>query len=1060
LLAQHTPHDVSGFFLRRPIFAGVISAIILTVGLIAIPGLPIAQFPQIAPPQINLSATYPGANATQVEAAVTTPIEEAINGSQGLRYISSLSGDDGTVSMSATFDLDRDINSAATDVLVAIQQANGSLPSVVKTEGVTVNKSVGSFLMIATLTSTDGRYDPLFLSNYASLQVVDPLKRIPGVGQITIFGQRQYAMRLWLDPKKLADNGLATSDVANALGSQNVQVPSGAFGSEPSIPGQPYYLSVDVLGQLQSAGEFDEIILRTTPSGGIIRLKDVGRAELGSDQYASVAELDDRPTIGIGIQQTPGANALSVSAAVTAKLRELALRFPPGVRWDLPSDTTDFVRESIREVTITLSIAILLVVLVIYLFLQDWRTTLIPAITIPVSLVGTFGFVSALHFSINTLTLFGLTLATGLVVDDAIVVIENIARLMQAHPERSPFENAREAMREITGAVVATSLVLLAVFVPVGFFPGTTGQLYKQFALTIACSVSISLVIALTLTPALSVMLVRGDPHRSGRLFGTINRAIAATRATYARLLLWIVGARNLVAAGFAVSLVVTVLVFVFTPTGFLPDEDLGYFFVSIQAPQGTPLWREQQIGREVEKIVRREPAIRFVFNISGRGIGGSGNATNLGFVVIRLKPWSERSSANAQLPNILADLKAPLAQVRGARLLAFGPPSVQGLGAVGGFQYELEDRSFGSISALDEVAKDLIAKANASGAVTNASTTYSAIAPHLEITVDRRKAEAAGVNVGDVFAALQTDIGSYYVNDFTYLDRTYHVYMQGDAPFREQISDLDKVYVRSSSGVATPVSQFLTYTQHPSAPIITHFDLFRNIEITGSTPPGVGTGQSIQEMENLSQDLPHAYAHDWSGIALEQITGGSQAGLIFALGVLFVFFVLAAQYESVTEPFIILLATPVAILGALVALHLRAISSDVYAQVGYVMLIGLASKNAILIVEFSNQLRRRGMSAEDAVMHAAETRLRPILMTSIAFIFGIAPLVWATGAGAASRHSLGTAIFGGMIVSTALNLIIIPALYLIVAGFDKRFDHHADDRPAAPVPKPEAVPV
>ena len=1042
---------MSGFFLRRPIFAAVISAIILTVGIVAIPGLPIAQFPQITPPQINLSATYPGANATQVEAAVTTPLEEAINGSQGLRYISSQSGDDGSLSLSATFDLGRDVDAAATDVLVAIQQANGTLPSVVKTEGVTVNKSVGSFLMIVSLTSSDNRYDPIFLSNYASLQVVDPLKRIPGVGQIAIFGQRQYAMRLWLDPKRLADNGLATSDVAAALAAQNVQVPSGAFGSEPSLPGHPYYLSVDVLGQLQDARQFERIVLRTTPSGGVIRLRDVGRAELGADSYTSVSALNDRPTIGLGIQQSPGANALAVSSAVRAEMAELSKRFPAGVGWDLPSDTTDFVRESIHEVLVTLAIAILLVVIVIYLFLQDWRTTLIPAITIPVSLVGTFGLVSALHFSINTLTLFGLTLATGLVVDDAIVVIENIARFIQDHPERSAYDNAREAMSEITGAVVATSLVLLAVFVPVGFFPGTTGELYKQFALTIACSISISLVVALTLTPALSVAFIRAERKRSSRFFEPVNRAIGATRAGYARLLGWIVKARYVVAAGFVVALGVTALVFGLTPTGFLPDEDLGYFFVSIQAPQGTPLWREQQIGLAVEKIVRGEPGVRFVFDISGRGVGGSGNGTNLGFVVVRLQPWSERTAANAQLPGILAHIRPLLTHVEGAQILAFGPPAVQGLGSVGGFQYELEDRGNGSIEDLDREANDLIAKANASGVVTNANTTYSALAPHLELTVDRRKAEGAGVNVADIFSALQTDIGSSYVNDFTYLNRTYHVYIQGDAQYRSRFEDLDRVYVRSASGAVTPVSQFVTFTQRPSAPIITHYDLFRNIEITGSTPPGVGAGQSLAQMEKLSSDLPRGYAHDWSGIALEEIRGGGQAALIFGLGLLFVFFVLAAQYESVTEPFIILLATPLAILGALVALHLRSLSSDVYAQVGFVMLIGLASKNAILIVEFANQLRRQGMSAADAVVHAAETRLRPILMTSIAFIFGIVPLVWATGAGAASRHSLGTAIFGGMIVSTILNLAIIPALYLIVAGFDSRFEHHEAKGEGAP---------
>ncbi len=1035
---------MSGFFLRRPIFAAVISAVLLTIGLVALPQLPVAQFPQITPPQINIQASYPGANAQQVETAVTTPIEEAINGAAGLRYVTSQSGDDGSCSITATFDLGRNVDAAATDILVAIQQANGVLPAVVKTQGVSVNKTVGSYLMIVALTTSGSRYDPVFLSNYASLQIVDPLKRIAGVGQVTIFGQRQYAMRLWLDPKKLADNGLGTADVAAALNAQNVQVPSGAFGSEPSLPGQPYFLSVDVKGQLTTPAEFEDIVLRTTPGGGVIRLRDVGRAQFGAENYTSLSKLNGSPTIGLGIQQTPSANALAVSEAVRARMTELAKRFPPGIGWALPSDTTDFVRESIREVLVTLAIAIVLVVLVIYLFLQDWRTTLIPAITIPVSLVGTFGLVAALHFSINTLTLFGLTLATGLVVDDAIVVIENIARFIQTGGRRSPYESATLAMKEITGAVVATSLVLLAVFIPVGFFPGTTGELYKQFALTIACSISISLVVALTLTPALSVLLISPHAERRPPMFVAVNRSIDAVRSGYARLLRWVVRGRGGVAAAVAAARAGTVLVYVTTPTGFLPDEDLGYFFVSVQAPQGTPLWREQQLLHRAQDVVAALPGIRYVFNVSGRGVGGSGNGTNLGFIVVRLKPWSERTSPDTQLSALLGTIRPRLAQIPGAQMLAFGPPAVQGLGSVGGFQYELEGVGDDSISALSATAQTVIAQANAGGLVSNANTTYSARAPHLEISVDRRKAQSAGVNVGDVFNALQTDIGSEYINDFTYHNRTYHVYMQGDAPNRSRVSDLDKVFVRTSSGLTTPVSAFISMTQQTSAPIITHFNLFRNIEITGSTPLGVGTGQSLAAMERISQGLPRAYAHDWAGIALEELQGGGQSALIFGLGLLFVFFVLAAQYESVTEPFIILLGTPVAILGALVGIHLRALSSDVYAQVGYVMLIGLASKNAILIVEFANQLRRQGMSAEDAVTFAAETRLRPILMTSFAFIFGIAPLVWATGAGAASRHSLGTAIFGGMVVSTVLNLVIIPALYLIVARFDGRFTHQS----------------
>ncbi len=1031
--------SLSGFFLSRPIFAAVCSAVILTVGIVAIPGLPIAQFPQITPPTINVQATYPGANALQVESAVTTPIEEAINGSQGLRYVTSQSGDDGSSSITATFGLDRDINAAATDVLVAIQQANGTLPSVVKTQGVTVSKTVGSILLAVVLTSDNDRYDPIYLSNYAQLQLVDPLKRVPGVGQITIFGQRNYAMRLWLDPKRLADNGLTPTSVSTALTSQNVQVPAGAFGSEPSVPGQPYYLTVVVNGQLSQPAEFDDVVLRTTPGGGIVRLRDVGHAELGADNYTSVATLNGQTTIGLGIQQTPDANALAVSSAVVSEMGELEKRFPPGMHWNLAVDQTDFVRESIREVLVTLAIAILLVVLVIYIFLQDWRTTLIPAITIPISIVGTFGLVSALHFSINTLTLFGLTLATGLVVDDAIVVIENIARFIQGSREQKPLEAASEAMREITGAVVASSLVLLAVFVPVGFFPGTTGELYKQFAITIACSIAISLFVSLTLTPALSLLLTKPEAEEPPKIFRPINRAIDWTRDSYGKLVYRIIQFRFLVIGGFVLGLIVTGLLYVATPTGFLPDEDLGYFYITIQAPQGTPLEKERAIGRQVEAVVNRVPGARFIFDINGRGIGGSGNGTNLGFVIVRLQTWSDRKTEESQLNGILANIRPQLGKIAGGQVLAFNPPAVQGLGNVGGFQYELEDTQNGSLDDLTRTARGLIEQANASGTITNANTTFSAGAPHYVISVDRRKAESAGVNVGDVFGALQTDLGSTYINDFAYGNRTYHVYMQGDAPFRSQLSDLDKVFVRSSSGVNTPVSQFITATQTTSAPIITHFNLNRNIELTGAAPPGIGTGQTLSEMASLSQHLPGRYKYEWAGISLEQLTGAGQSGLIFALGLLFVFFVLAAQYESLSEPFIILLATPLAILGALVFLHVRGIASDIYAQVGYVMLIGLASKNAILIVEFANQQREAGHSIEEAVVRAATIRLRPILMTSFAFILGIAPLVIASGAGAASRHSLGTAVFGGMIVSTFLNLVVIPAFYVVVANLGKR---------------------
>jgi HAE1 family hydrophobic/amphiphilic exporter-1 len=1034
---------MSSFFLSRPIFAAVLSAVILTIGIAAIPGLPISQFPQIAPPTIVVSSSYPGANAEEVESAVTTPIEEAINGSQGLNYITSTSGDDGSSTITATFNLSRDIDKAATDVLVAIQTASGEIPAVVKTEGVTVSKTLGSLLMSVSLFSDNPKYDPVFLSNYASLQVVDPLKRISGVGTVTIFGQRTYAMRIWLDPKKLSDNGLTTGEVESALLAQNVQVPAGAFGQEPTPKGQPYYISVLVAGQLATAQQFENVILRSTAQGGYVRIRDVGYAQLGADSYTSSSLRNGKLNIGLGIQQLPSANALQVSAAVLKEMSVLGQRFPPGVHWGLNFDTTDFVRESIREVVVTLLFSILLVVLVIFIFLQDWRTTLIPAITIPVSLVGTFGLISALGFSINTLTLFGLTLATGLVVDDAIVVIENITRFMSLREDGDKRAAAQGAMKEITGAVVATSLVLLAVFIPVGFFPGTTGELYKQFALTIASSIAISLFVALTLTPALSVLLIPAgaEAEKGGFIFGPINRAIAAARRTYEKFLNAILPFKWIVALIFVASLALTLFVFTSTPTGFLPDEDQGIIYVTIQLPEGSSLEQEEAVGKRVDTIARKMPGVALVFDISGRGPGTTGNGTNLGFVVLRLAPWSARTAPSEQVSGIIAALRPKLAAIPSAQVLAFNPPAVQGIGSLGGFQYELEDPGNGGFGPLTATATKLIDAANRSGHVVAANTTFAESAPHYVITVDRDKAEAAGVNVGTIFDALQSQIGSEYINDFTYGNRVYHVYIQAAANDRSRFEDLQKIFVQSSTGQATPITSFINTSFVTSPPIVTHYNLFRDIEITGQTPAGQGSGQSLGEMERLSNTILGPFAHEWSGISLEQIQGGGAAALIFGLGLLFVFFVLAAQYESLSEPFIILLATPVAILGALVGLQLRGISSDVYAQVGYVLLIGLASKNAILIVEFANQLREQGLGAVEAVTRAAETRLRPILMTSFAFILGIVPLVFASGAGAASRHSLGTAVFGGMLVSTVLNLGIIPALYIIVAQFDRSHD-------------------
>jgi len=1040
------------FFLTRPIFAAVLSAMILTAGLVALPRLPIAQFPQIAPPTIVITANYPGANATQIESEVTTPIEEAVNGAQGLRYISSVSGDDGTATITCTFALDRDINAAAADVLIAVQQANGALPAAVKMTGVTVSKTLGSFLLVASLYSDNDRYDPIFMSNYASLQVIDPLKRVSGVGTIAIFGQRTYAMRLWLDPKKLADNGLTASDVVTALQAQNVQVPAGAFGQEPSSSGQPYYMSIVPNGQLADAGAFDKLILKSTADGGYVRLSDVGYAQLGAQNYTSVTSRNGQQTIGLAVQQLPGGNALAVSKGVIDRMNVLAERFPPGLHWSMTYNTTDFVSASISEVVTTLAIAIVLVVIVIYLFLQDWRTTLVPLITIPISLIGTFALMGVFGFSINTLTLFGLTLATGLVVDDAIVVIENIARFIQeGKGERSNLDYAAEAMREISGAVVATSLVLLAVFVPVGFFPGTTGELYKQFALTIACSVSISLFVALTLTPTLSLRLLRPNPRKPGGLFRPINAAIDGIRAGYRRVLPTLTAGRRIVAVVFLVFVGATAFLYKTIPSGFLPDEDLGYFFVTLQMPQGTTLPQERAKAEQIDAIMSKIPGMLIVFDIGGRGLGGSGNGGNVGFIVGRLKPWDERKAPGEHLSSILATLQPKLAAIPNAQIFAFSPPAVQGIGSVGGFQFELEDPTNVGLPSLSREATRLIAAANASGNVLRANTTFTNDAPHTIVDVDRSKVVSSGLSLSDVFSAMQVYLGSQYVNDFAYNNRAYQVYVQAQSSYRMTPADLDRIFVRNAkTGAITPVSTYVHLHQQTSPSVITHYNINRNIEITGQTPPGKGSGEALAEMQRL--DANGKFPFEWSGISLEQVQGGGASVALFALGLLFVFFVLAAQYESLIDPLVILLSIPLALFGALLFLRVTGIASDVYAQVGYVMLIGLAAKNAILIVEFANQLRKEGHSAEEAVQIAAQTRLRPILMTSFAFILGIFPLVIATGAGAASRHSLGTAVFGGMLISTVLNLFIVPPLYLIAARFDRQGDasHAVSSAPAA----------
>jgi hydrophobic/amphiphilic exporter-1 (mainly G- bacteria), HAE1 family len=1030
------------FFIRRPIFAAVCSILITLVGILAIPPLPIAQYPDLAPPQVTVTSTYVGASSDVVEAAVTIPLEQELNGVEGMRYISSTSGNDGVSTITITFEPSRDIDVAAVDVQNRVSRASARLPALVNQTGIVVNKASSQILMGMGLFSPDGRYDSKFISNYADVNLKDALKRIRGVGEVRIFGERRFSMRLWLDPTELARRQLTAQDVTRALQEQNLQVAAGQVGQPPSNANQPYQIAVRARGRLVEAEEFGEIVVQRSPDGQIVRIKDVGRTELGAENYGQFMRFNGRNAVGIGIFQLPTANALDVRDAVVAEMERLSKQFPPGLEYLPGTDTTLAVRASINEVAVTLTEAILLVILVIFAFLHGWRSVLITALTLPVSLLGTFAFVNLFGFSINTLTLFGLTLATGLVVDDAIVVIENIERLMD-QKKLSALEAARASMREVTGAVIAISIVLIAVFVPVSFFPGTTGAIYRQFALTIAASVAISTFCALTLTPALSALLLRHHTGQKWVVFRKIERALDALRDGYGRLLGRLLRHPIAILVGFVIALGGTIALFRAAPTGFIPDEDQGYLIVSIQGPEGMSLAETEKTMIQVEKVLMAQPEMRAMF--APGGFSFQGNGPNIGMIFALLKPWDERKSKEQSVQAVIERIRRPLSAIGSARVLPFLPPSIRGVGQIGGFQFMLEDRSgTRSLDELSATVDALIARSAQEPKLRGVFSTFTASTPLLDVEVDRQKAKALGVSIDQIFSTLQLYMGSQYVNDFNYASRTYRVYVQADKQFRDTPEDIGAFYVRNEGGQMIPLEGLVRVTPTTSAQNIRHYNLFRSAEINGAPAPGLSSGEALDAMERLAAaNLPEGMSTEWTGASLEQKESGGQTVVIFALGLVFVFLVLAAQYESFVLPFVIILSVPLAILGALGLQLSRGYANDVFCQVGLVMLIGLSSKNAILIVEFAEQLREQGKSAVEAAILAATTRLRPILMTSIAFLLGVVPLMLAGGAGAAARNSLGTTVFGGMLVSTAVNLIVIPSLYVLVTRL-RRAKHPA----------------
>ena len=982
------------FFIRRPVFATVCALLIVLAGAAVLPTLPIAQFPNLAPPQVGVTSVYIGASAQTVESAVTIPLEQQINGAEGMKYITSTSGNDGTSQISVTFDLTRDPDLATVDIQNRVNTAQGRLPGAVKAVGITTAKTSQNFVFGSAVYSDNQKYSTLFMSNYLDVYVRDALKRIPGVADVIIFGERKYSMRLWLDPVRMAGRQLTATDVVNALSEQNVEIAAGQVGQQPAIAGQQYQVSVRVVGRLSEPVQFDNIILKTNADGTLVRLKDVGHSELGAESYANDLQFNGRDAVGLGVTQLSTANALDVDRRAIAELDRLSKSFPPGMHYKVAFDTTDAVGESIRDVVFTVGSAILLVIVVIFIFLGDWRTTMIHFIATPVSLIGTFVFVKLLGFSINTLTLFGITLAVGLVVDDAIVVIENIERHI-AEGEHDSHKAAAAATAEITSAVIATSLVLVAVFVPVAFFPGTTGILFRQFALTIAFSIAISAFNALTLAPVLGAILLRDSHRQKWWWLQKFDDGVVALTRGYRALLHHVLNYKLAMSILFFAGLGLTYFVFTRVPTGFVPDEDQGYFIIVIQAPSGASLDYTKQIGKQVSDMLADVKEAEGTFSIAGFSFAGA--AANQGLIFVPLKPYSQRKGEEHTATAIVNRVRPRLFGVSGAIVFATLPPAIQGLGQFGGFQFVVQDLASHKLEELSAATQGLMQQAAQRKDLVRLFTSFTANDPQYLVTIDREKAKSLHVPLSQITDTLSVYMGSSYVNDFDFNNRSYRVYVQADKQFRATAQDMKQFYVRSDSGAMVPLENLISIEQTTTPQVISHYNLFRSAEIDGSPAPGYSSGQAIATMEQLASKMPQGFSYSWTGLSLEELAAGGTSLILFGLGTLVVYLTLSAQYESFVLPFIVLLAVPMALLGALGAQWLRGLQNDVFCQVGLVMLVGLSSKNAILIVEFAEQLRERGVPLVESAIQAATIRLRPILMTSLAFILGVVPLVVAT---------------------------------------------------------------
>ena len=1049
---------MANFFIRRPIVAMVISILIVLVGTASLLKLPVEQYPQLAPPNVRVEATYPGASAEAVEQSVATPLEQAINGVDNMIYMKSLNSSDGRMQLSVTFKVGLDLDVANTLTQNRVAQAQSRLPQEVALQGVTVKKINPSILMVISIHSPNGTYDDLFLNNYAMINVKDALLRVPGVSQVDLMGGAEYGMRIWLKPDKLAKLALTPADVIGAIKQQNIQAPAGQIGAAPSKPDQQFTYTVRAPGKFSTPEEFGEIIVRATPDGRQVRVKDVARVELGGEFYKSFGKLNGKPAGVLLVYLLPGANQIQSSSAIYRRMDELKKFFPKDVDYGISYDTTPAVEASIEEIVHTLFEAIVLVVIVVFLFLQNLRATLIPLLTVPVSLLGTFAMFPMLGFSVNTLSLFGMVLAIGIVVDDAIVVVEAVMH----HIEHgmSPRDATIQAMKEVSGPVVGIALILSAVFVPVAFLGGLTGRLYQQFALTIAISVIISAFNALSLSPALASLLLK--PHSQskgllGKFFGGFNRIfdlstngyirIAAVLVRKASISLLLVALVALGAGGFAKLI----------PGGFVPDEDQGIFLVNVQLPNAASLERTRQVTEKIDGILRQTPGVESFNAIGGMSFLSGTFTPNAASYFVRLKDWKERKTPETSMAGILKRLGGQLMAIPECIAFPFTPPTLPGFGAAGGFAFELQDRSGTmSVKQLGDETFKFIAAARKRPELASLFTAFDPRVPQIQVDVDREKVTKLGVPINDVFATLQTSLGGAYVNDFNRFGRLYRVFVQAEADYRQKPEDIGQFYVRSTtSGEMVPLSTLVTIKPESGTEMTVRYNLFRAVEISGRASPGYSSGQAMKALEEVAaQVLPREMAYEYTGLSFEERSAPNPTPT-FILAVVFVFLLLAALYESWSLPWSVLLGTPLVALGAFFGVWMGNFDNNVFVQVGLVMLIGLAAKNAILIVEFAKMLKEQGKSVTDAALEAARLRFRPILMTAFAFILGVVPLMIASGSGANSRQVMGTAVFSGMLVATALGVFIIPALYVIV----EKLSGNANTAPAKSPPPGDAKP-